>query len=422
MEQADQTLHDFVLNLLSDSQALAAFDQDPAAMLDHAGLSDISAADVQEVIPLVIDYVPAHAEALDAVLSELPVDSVDTGQLGAIQQLQFVTQALGGMPAFDVTGTMGNSDLGGLVHLAGNDPNGLLGSVGLASPLGAGGGSVATNLEHGLVASVWDDSAIGHGATELSVPGLNQVPSAFSAMGDMNDLLDGQSLTNSAGSMSTAASTLMSGATDLTSSALANPAAVAGVLSDPTAALTGLTGQLDSWAGTVTQAMPAPAGDMAGVAEHTLTTNVDSVVGGVASNVQAGSVGAVAGHLPVGDLGSIGNLGDLGSAASDPTHALSSVQGVVDQVTGGVTSHLPGAGDLSSVTGAVSDPTHAVQSTVSTVQGAVSDTVGSVASHSAVSDITSTTGAGNVVGSTEHDGAAGALDHVTSDLHLPSLF
>src|ERR1700743_652609 len=101
MEQADQTLHDFVLNLLSDSQALAAFEQDPATMLDHAGLSDISAADVQEVIPLVIDYVPTHADALDAVLSQLPVDSVDTGQLGAIQQLQFVTQALGGRPALD---------------------------------------------------------------------------------------------------------------------------------------------------------------------------------------------------------------------------------------------------------------------------------------------------------------------------------
>ena len=413
MEQADQTLHDFVLNLLSDSQALAAFERDPAAMLDHAGLSDISAADVQEVIPLVIDYVPTHAEALDAVLGELPVDSIDTGQLGAIQQLQFVTQTLGGMPALDVAGALGNGDLGGLVHLAGNSPNGLLGSAALTTPLGAGGGSVATNLEHGLVASLWDDSAVSHSATEISVPGLNQVPSAFSAMGDVSDLLDGQSVTNSVGSVSNAASTLMTGATDLTSSALANPAAVAGVLSDPTAALTGLTGQVDSWAGTVTQATPAPVSEVSAVVEQTATSDVTSVVGGVSSTVHSGPVGAVAGHLPVGDLGSVGSL-----AGADPTHALGTVQGVVDQVTGGVTSHLPGAGALSSVTGAVSDPTHALQSTVSTVQG----TVGSVASHSAVSDITSTAGAGNVAGTVEHDGLTGTLDHVTSDLHLPSLF
>ncbi|HEY0803471.1 MAG TPA: IniB N-terminal domain-containing protein, partial [Pseudonocardiaceae bacterium] len=66
MEQADQTLHNFVLNLLSDQSALASFEQDPAAVLDQAGLSDISAADVHEVIPLAIDFLPAHTQALDS--------------------------------------------------------------------------------------------------------------------------------------------------------------------------------------------------------------------------------------------------------------------------------------------------------------------------------------------------------------------
>src|ERR1700743_3621580 len=106
MEQADQTLHDFVLNLLGDSQAAAAFEQDPAAVLDHGGLSDLSAADVQEVIPLVIDMVPSHADALDTMFSRLPIDSLDTGHLGAIQQLQFVTQALGGMASFGQRGSL----------------------------------------------------------------------------------------------------------------------------------------------------------------------------------------------------------------------------------------------------------------------------------------------------------------------------
>ncbi|WP_156756609.1 IniB N-terminal domain-containing protein [Actinokineospora pegani] len=54
----EQTLHDFVLNLLSDDAARSAFAQDPAAALSGAGLGDITAQDVQDVIPLVIDYTP----------------------------------------------------------------------------------------------------------------------------------------------------------------------------------------------------------------------------------------------------------------------------------------------------------------------------------------------------------------------------
>lgn len=108
MEQSGQTLHDFVLNLFSDSQALTSFEQDPAAVLDNAGLSGISAADVQEVMPLVIDYAPVHGAALDSALSAIPTDSVASGQLGAIQQLQYVTQAFTGLQYASVSDAAGS--------------------------------------------------------------------------------------------------------------------------------------------------------------------------------------------------------------------------------------------------------------------------------------------------------------------------
>jgi hypothetical protein len=390
MEQADQTLHDFVLNLLSDSQALAAFEQDPAALLDHAGLSDISAADVQEVIPLVIDYVPAHADTLDAVLSQLPLDSVDTGQLGAIQQLQFVTQALGSIPAFNETGSLGDA---GFLHLNTDSQGGVWGHGELTSPLGGVAASVTGDVQQGLNLAAWDHSGAMHGTTDLQVPGLN----TFSSLGDVTDMLDGNTASTSVGNAATTAANLLSGAADLTAGALANPAAVAGALNNPVAAVTALTGTADSYALAGTAALPAPVGDVAGHVVTTAGGDVQSVVGDVTSNVQTSQIGDVAGHLPI----------------ADATHGLSSVQGVVDHVTGTL-----GTGSLSDVTSHVTDPTHALQSTLSTV----TDTVGNVASHSAVSDVTSSTGAGGLLGSGDHTDVAGDLGHVTSDLHLPSLF
>ncbi|ANN19980.1 hypothetical protein SD37_33140 [Amycolatopsis orientalis] len=56
-----QTLHDFTLNLLNDTAARAAFANDPQQVLADAGLGDINAADVHEVVPLVLDFVPVDA-------------------------------------------------------------------------------------------------------------------------------------------------------------------------------------------------------------------------------------------------------------------------------------------------------------------------------------------------------------------------
>ncbi|HKN98174.1 MAG TPA: IniB N-terminal domain-containing protein [Pseudonocardiaceae bacterium] len=410
MEQADQTLHDFVLNLLSDSQALAAFEQDPAAVLDHAGLSDISAADVQEVIPLVIDMVPAHADALDAALSQLPIDSVDPGQLGAIQQLQFVTQALGGMPALDVAGALGNDDSTGAMHIAAGS-NGVLAAGDLISPLGEDFGQVAGDMEHGLTVTMADNGMAGTGSGVFTVPGLDGVsgglPSGFSSFSDVTDMLDGNAMTSSLSNSTTMASNIATSAAELTTSALANPTALAGALSDPAGMMTALTGTADSYAMAVTQALPAPASELAGQAVPQVAADAQNAVGGVAEQVHSGPLGDVANQLPTGDV----------------SHALGPVQGIVDQVTAPLTGS---AADPSqavntvthTVTGTVADPTHGV----STVENSVSDTVGSVASHSAVSDVTGSSATGGLLGAVDHGDVTGELSHVTSDLHLPSLF
>jgi hypothetical protein len=82
LTSAEQTLHDFVLDLLSNDTARSAFGADPSAALADAGLHDVTPQDVQEVIPLVMDYAPAGLGGLPLAGS---ADSV-------IQQLQAVAQ------------------------------------------------------------------------------------------------------------------------------------------------------------------------------------------------------------------------------------------------------------------------------------------------------------------------------------------
>ncbi|NKE59451.1 hypothetical protein FXN61_22635 [Lentzea sp. PSKA42] len=91
------TLHDFVLNLLSDPSLKAAFAADAQGTLEQAGLADITAVDVQEVIPLVLDLVPAvdGLPTVDGLDLALPTeDLLAEGPLGAISQLQAVASQL----------------------------------------------------------------------------------------------------------------------------------------------------------------------------------------------------------------------------------------------------------------------------------------------------------------------------------------
>lgn len=89
----DQTLHDFVLNLLTNPDAKSAFDLDPEGALQAAGLTDITAADVQDVVPLVVDYAPVHGLAPVApVAGQLGVDPLLADTTDVVAQLQAVPQ------------------------------------------------------------------------------------------------------------------------------------------------------------------------------------------------------------------------------------------------------------------------------------------------------------------------------------------
>ncbi|GAA3363846.1 IniB N-terminal domain-containing protein [Saccharopolyspora gregorii] len=54
------TLYEFLTRLVTSPDAQAAFDADPRATLDHAGLGDMSATDVLHASSLVLDYAPVE--------------------------------------------------------------------------------------------------------------------------------------------------------------------------------------------------------------------------------------------------------------------------------------------------------------------------------------------------------------------------
>ncbi|MGA5302560.1 IniB N-terminal domain-containing protein [Nucisporomicrobium flavum] len=91
------TLQDFVLNLIYDPVARSAFEHDPEGVLQDAGLEDVTAADVQEVIPLVVDFAPlADVAAVTAPLgvSEVTSGVADVDVTGAVTHLQLITAQL----------------------------------------------------------------------------------------------------------------------------------------------------------------------------------------------------------------------------------------------------------------------------------------------------------------------------------------
>jgi hypothetical protein len=147
------TLQDFVLNLIYDPAARSAFELDPESALHAAGLEDITTADVQQVIPLVVDSAPVTGlHGLHGV-DDLTTGVANLDVAGAVSQLQAITaqvtvmpgqvagdlsltNSLGGVNATVLT-VAGDNVLGGPV-LSG-DPLGLSGVTGLAGVTGPGG-------------------------------------------------------------------------------------------------------------------------------------------------------------------------------------------------------------------------------------------------------------------------------------------
>ncbi|MFJ6669891.1 IniB N-terminal domain-containing protein [Actinosynnema sp. NPDC091369] len=290
MGSSPNTLHDFVLDLLSDPTALADFQADAEGTLARAGLSDISALDVQEVIPLVLDYVPTGSlPALDGSLVEdLPLDLVDAGQAGAIFRLKAVTDQLA------VSGATGAGDV----------------KAAVAGTLSADADGLSV---FGGVSS-WD-LLDGAASAELSVEG------DFSAVGDVTDTLDGtlHTATGQVGDLTGTATGTLDGAA-------ATAGGVTGMVPDADGLTSTAFGTLD-----------------------TLNGVVSDVTGGLTSSLPVGGLGDVAGLDHVTGLGdALGVSGSAHGSADFDTHGaapLSDVTGTVAHVAdtagvGGVVSNV----------------------------------------------------------------------------------
>ncbi|MGK5440228.1 IniB N-terminal domain-containing protein [Micromonospora sp. URMC 105] len=263
----DQTLHDFVLNLLTNPDAKSAFDLDPEGALQAAGLTDITAADVQDVVPLVVDYAPAYGLAPVApVAGQLGVNPLLPDTTDVVGQLQSVTQDL------TISSTYSGVDVkAGVVGAIAVDPSNIAVGAGLLPGIGVGvgPGGVATDLTgvHDVTHTL--DAGVVGAVDTVADPVVGDVTGA---VGNPDALLDG---------------------TD------------AGLLGTPDGLLGGTTGQVggivdslgvdDTVAGlgvddTVDGVLPAVNGTVGGV-----THQVDGVLSGV-----TGTVGGVTGDLDGG--------------------------------------------------------------------------------------------------------------------------
>lgn len=164
------TLHQFVLNLLGDPALKTAFANDAQGTLEQAGLGDITAVDVQEVIPLVIDLLPATPAGLPSLESVavggLPHEVLEAGPLGAISQLQAVASQLtsSGVSLHDIT-----SSSAGLIAA---DESGMTVWAGTTTANAFGAGEVKLDGDFsavGDVTSVLDQTASPVTGTALDV-------------------------------------------------------------------------------------------------------------------------------------------------------------------------------------------------------------------------------------------------------------
>lgn len=273
MGSSPNTLHDFVLDLLSDPTALADFQADAEGSLAAAGLSDISALDVQEVIPLVLDYVPTGSlPALDgSLLEDLPLDLVDAGQAGAIFRLKAVTDQLA------VSGATGAGDV----------------KAAVAGTLSADADGLA--LFGGV--SSWD-LLDGAAAAELSVEG------DFSAVGDVTDTLDGtlHTATGQVSDLTHTATGTLDGAVATAGGVTGSLPGADGLTSTAFGAVDTLHGVVGSVTGGLTSTLPANLGNVADLGD---TLDVSGSTDFVGTAPLSGVTDAVAGVADTAGVGGV---------------------------------------------------------------------------------------------------------------------
>jgi hypothetical protein len=302
-----QTLHDFALNLLNDPTALAAFGTDPQGCLAAAGLGDVSAADVHEVIPLVLDYVPVDSlpvvGGLPVVGDLSPIGTDATGIQGAIDQLTALTAGLG-LPAV--------SDLPGAGDLVGELPG--VGGLGLP---GLGG------LGHS-VTSVTDVTNTVASVTALA----GDTTSSLGLGGDLAQSIDAGALTNLGGAVTGAVQGGdVAGQVDDVVTGVTGHVAAPVHAGDLTGAVTGaVTGATD---------VTSHIGDFTGTLKHVGDLDVKHVGGDLTSAVQQ-SVGDITHNTVTTVTGAAGVdhnvVGEIGSSNGvDAVHDV--VSGVTDNLS-----------------------------------------------------------------------------------------
>ncbi|RAS64077.1 hypothetical protein C8D87_106483 [Lentzea atacamensis] len=290
MIESTSTLHDFVLNLLSDPALKAAFANDAQGTLEQAGLADITAVDVQEVIPLVIDLLPATPAGLPALesvaLSGLPQDVLEDGPLGAISQLQAVASQLT---------TQG---------------------VSLGDITSSSAGLLAAD-ENGLTVWAGTNTANVFGAGEVKLGG------DFSAVGDVTSVLD-QTASPVAGTALDVADTATSTVDGTLGTVTSTVPGVDGVLGN----LVGVTGLGHDALGVLGGGDAAlgnvlNVGGLDTLSTGTVDVKVPEAVGGV-ENAASGVVNTATGltHSATGLVGDTAGVGNVLGNVTDVAHNL----------------------------------------------------------------------------------------------------
>jgi hypothetical protein len=282
-----QTLHDFTLNLLNDSAARSAFGADPERALSDAGLGDVTAADVHEVVPLVLDFAPVSSLGDQA----FALDSIDS-QLGAIDQLKALTQNLGVSDQITETNLL----------------NSVSGVTAITQDV-TGAFSSANDLSHSLDSSIGDTAnpvtavtgAVGDVTGGDLTSGITNGLTSDLTGGDVTGALDGGDLTS--GLTSGLSSSLTDGA-DLTNG-IGDLGSTVGDITSPLHAVTdlgGVTGHLGDIAGNGTvDDLTSHVGDISGN-NGDIAGNLHDVVGNVGNGIGGGtSIGDID-HIDVGGV------------------------------------------------------------------------------------------------------------------------
>lgn len=273
MSQPIQTLHDFVLNLITDDSCGSAFLTNPAAVLADAGLGDVTGLDVQEIISLVVDQVPAPvADAVETGLASLPAEITGVDDLQcALAHLETVAAVVQNLPATlgdpttttSLDGLTGSVDLAsGTVQTSGSLAAGVggLGTGALAdTPAGAVTGAVAvttSSVGAGLQSPLGTYGLVAESEVPLAVP-------SFGSLGDLNGTLDSDVFTGGTPVTAVATGYVTSG----------GEFAAAGIANDSAA----VAGHISGAADTVSQAV-ADGGSDAAMHVTSATSTVDALV------------------------------------------------------------------------------------------------------------------------------------------------